>query len=303
MADSSGPGLVDGAGSGGADSTGFAVVDLPGAGPPIIFLHGLGGASTLDYAQVVDAPELRGYRRVLVDLPGFGRSARGCPPRLDCSITGYARFLDAWLNSMGATGSLDPPSRGTVSHAPADGVEPDRRLPAPVVLFGHSAGGAVALSLAALRPERVAGIILTEANLDAGGGTASRAIAERSEESFVSRGHAALVRTERAKANPWAQTVALANPVALHREACSLVAGVTPSWRDIFYALTCPKAYVLGEHNLPDPDVTELPCHGVEVMTVPDTGHNMAWENPAGLGAVVGRFVREAGGNCLGTCN
>ncbi|MDR2929812.1 MAG: alpha/beta hydrolase [Propionibacteriaceae bacterium] len=305
-------------------SSGLGVVDLPGSGPPIVFLHGLGGASTLDYARTAAASTLQTRRRVLVDMPGFGASARRCAPGLDHSIAGYAAFLDDWLESVPGVGRFDqskqPVGTGTpvvtgipvltessgeddlrvesvgvpASRPPA--VAPDQRARPRVILFGHSAGGAVALSLAALRPERVAGVILTEANLDAGGGTASRAIAGRSEESFIRRGHAALVRTERAKSNPWSQTVALADPVALHREACSLVAGATPSWRDILYGLTCPKAYVFGERNLPDPDATELLRHGVEVMTVPNAGHNMAWENPDGLAAVIARFMKGVAG-------
>jgi hypothetical protein len=41
--------------------------DLPGGGIPIVFIHGLGGAATLEYAQVAANDMLTGRRRMLVE--------------------------------------------------------------------------------------------------------------------------------------------------------------------------------------------------------------------------------------------
>ncbi len=231
-----------------------AFTDLPGTGVPLVFIHGLGCASTLDYA--ITATHLAGRRCLLVDLIGSGANAGLSSARFDYSIRAHARYLDSFLTSLGF----------------------DR-----VVLYGHSMGGAVVLSLASLNPGRLAGVIVAEPNLDSGGGTTSAAISRQSEVRFVSRGYAALLRLEQSHQNPWAVTLALTSPRVLHREACSLVEGVTPSWREILYGLDCPKAYIVGELNLPDPDSEVLPCHGVQVLTVAGAGHHMAWENPVGL--------------------
>jgi pimeloyl-ACP methyl ester carboxylesterase len=229
-----------------------------------VFLHGLGGASTLDYAEVAAAPGLAGFRLVLVDLMGSGGSDR--PDWFDYSVAGQARRLDGFLADLGLR---------------------------PVVLFGHSMGGAVALSLAALDPDRVAGVILTEANLDSGGGIWSRAIAEQTVDDFTRTGYAELLAAAEADRNPWAATLRLSSPPALWAEAVSLVAGATPSWRDILYDLTCPRSYVFGSRSLPDLDLEELPRHGVRTLVVPDCGHNMAWDNPTGLAAVVASSLAD----------
>ena len=239
--------------------------DLAGDGLPIVFLHGLGGASTLEYAATAGHPGLARHRRLLVDLLGAGASDH--PAGFDYTIAGHARCVDALLCGLGL----------------------DR-----VLLFGHSMGGAVACSLAALRPGRVAALALTESNLDAGGGFASRAIAASSEADFAARGYDAMLADLRAEGNPWARTFALAWPAALHRQSVSGVAGVTPSWREILYGLDVPRCYVFGADTLPDPDADELPRHGVAAPVLPDCGHNMAWQNPDALAGALADFLADA---------
>jgi len=233
-------------------------IDMPGDGLPIVFIHGLSCASTIDYPDVAQHAGVAGHRRLLVDLPGSGASGR--PVEYDYSIEGHARYLDAFLNAL---------------HLPR------------VVLFGHSMGGSVATSLAALNPGRVAGIILTESNLDPGGGTYSRRVTRCGEAEFVARGYGDMLEAAMVESPAWARDLAKAWPVSLHREATSVIAGTVPSWRQILYGLECPRFYVFGERNLPDPDADELPRHGVRVMTVPGVGHDMAWQDPSGLGDVL----------------
>jgi 3-oxoadipate enol-lactonase len=96
-----------------------------GEGPPILLLHGLGGAAS-NWTLV--APELLRLGRVLVpDLPGHGgSSALPAPPE-----------------------TLDPF---------ADRVTP--LIEQPGLVVGHSLGGVVALRLAARWPELVRGLVL-----------------------------------------------------------------------------------------------------------------------------------------------
>ncbi|MDR1264262.1 MAG: alpha/beta hydrolase [Propionibacteriaceae bacterium] len=226
----------------------------PNPGPPVVFVHGLGGASTLEYAQVAAQPGLAGRRRLLVDLIGSGRSDR--PRDFDHTVEGQARCLDSFLTALGLT---------------------------RVVLYGHSMGGAISLSLAALDAGRVASLVLSESNLDAGGGPESRAIAGQDADRFARVGWPGLLDAVRASGVPWIRTLPLSSPAAVQAEAVSLVAGVVPSWRQILYGLGCPRFHLFGSHTLPDPDFEELPRHGVATIMVPDCGHNMAWENPAGV--------------------
>jgi pimeloyl-ACP methyl ester carboxylesterase len=67
-----------------------------GSGPPVVFLHpgpGLDGSVFLPGAQrVADA----GYRVLLVDLPGSGRS-----PAADWTLAGYAEAVENFVNELG----------------------------------------------------------------------------------------------------------------------------------------------------------------------------------------------------------
>ena len=94
-----------------------------------VFLHGLGG-SALNWTDLMLAlePQLTGYA---VDLPGFGMSP---PPRDgDYTPSGHARAVAEFILAKNL---------------------------GPVDLFGNSLGGAVALQLAARKPEMVRSLTL-----------------------------------------------------------------------------------------------------------------------------------------------
>ena len=92
--------------------------------PPAVLVHGLGG-STQNWAELM--AELHDdVAAEAVDLPGFGHSAP--PDDGDLSVSGHVRAVIAYLETT---------RRG------------------PVHLFGNSLGGAVAVRLAALRPDLV----------------------------------------------------------------------------------------------------------------------------------------------------
>ena len=200
-------------------------------------------------------PPLAGYRRILVDLLGSGFSDK--PGDFGYTVSDHAEYLRDFIASLRV----------------------DR-----FVLFGHSLGGAVALSLADRCRDRLTRIVLSEANLDRGGGFFSRAVAAYTERDFLDRGLQEMIAQNRQASNDtWAASCAVTSPVALYRSAQSVIAGQRPSWREILYSLDCPKAFIFGAHSLPDPDLQRLHDHGVHMEVVPEAGHSMAWENPYGL--------------------
>jgi pimeloyl-ACP methyl ester carboxylesterase len=98
-----------------------------GSGTPLVLIHGAGGSADLWQPQLEGLGDLA--RVVALDLPGHGpQRGRGSQ-----SIAAYADWVDAFLDTLG------------------DG---------PVVVVGHSMGGAIAQTVALARPERLAGLIL-----------------------------------------------------------------------------------------------------------------------------------------------
>ena len=104
-----------------------------GSGPVVLWLHGSGpGASGYsnfkgNYPQFVAA----GFRNLVVDLPGFGRSDK--PEDVNYDLEFFVNTLSGFLKAVGV-------KRAT--------------------LLGNSLGGAIALGLALAEPERVEKLIL-----------------------------------------------------------------------------------------------------------------------------------------------
>ena len=66
------------------------VIDTGGSGPPLLFLHGLGGVWQ-NWLLTIPA-FMESHRCVAFDLPGFGESEL---PREDITFPGFARAADA----------------------------------------------------------------------------------------------------------------------------------------------------------------------------------------------------------------
>ena len=96
-----------------------------GAGPPLLLVHGFGGAAW-NFSELV--PLLTGRRLIVPDLPGHG----GSSPLPATSLAGFADVLASLLD------------------APAD-------------VVGHSMGGVVALRLAERHPSLVRSLVLAAA--------------------------------------------------------------------------------------------------------------------------------------------
>jgi pimeloyl-ACP methyl ester carboxylesterase len=102
-----------------------------GEGPPLILVHGLGGAAA-NWTELVPLL-LRRHRLLVPDLPGHGGST-----------------------ALPAVAGLEPFADRVALVAEREGM-----LPAPVV--GHSLGGLVVLRMALRRPEDVPAVVLAAA--------------------------------------------------------------------------------------------------------------------------------------------
>jgi len=159
-----------------------------GSGPPVVLVHGLGGAAP-NWRLI--APDLARDHRVLIpELPGHGGSDALHAATLD-------PFADAVLAVLDAEGAV------------------------PAAWVGHSLGGIVGLRAALRRPDAVRGVVLVAA---AGiTSTTNTRIATATMHGFVRAGKVVTLQRRRLARSPLGRTLAfgywgVADPVALEPE-------------------------------------------------------------------------------------
>jgi pimeloyl-ACP methyl ester carboxylesterase len=107
------------------------VIDTGGGGPPLVFIHGLGGCWQ---NWLLNIPAFMETHRVIaLDLPGFGESQM---PAEEVSIRGYAKVVDGLCNELGIES---------------------------VSVVGNSMGGFVGAEVALSFPTRVERLVLVSA--------------------------------------------------------------------------------------------------------------------------------------------
>lgn len=109
--------------------SGIIHTSTSGRGRPVLFLHGLFGSGENLALLARRLPE--GYRAILADLPGHGRSAH-------IEDMSYAAIADVIANEVCA------------------------QLEEPPLIVGHSMGGKAAMMLALRHPEQVAGLVILD---------------------------------------------------------------------------------------------------------------------------------------------
>ncbi len=107
---------------------------IAGSGPAILILHGWGGSSD-SWMIVQEILANQGYRVIVPDFPGFGKSKT--PPE-PWGIKDYSDFVDEFIKKT--CGEI---------------VE-------PFFLLGHSFGGRIAIKFAVSYPERIKSLILCD---------------------------------------------------------------------------------------------------------------------------------------------
>jgi pimeloyl-ACP methyl ester carboxylesterase len=247
--------------------------DLPGTEPACVYLHGLGCASSADYPPVVMHSPLKRYRSLLVDFLGSGYSDR--PKTFSYSLEDHATTVAQLLDHLELKGCIP---------------------------IGHSMGGSVAITLAADCPDLVRALVAAEANLDPGVGTLSAQIASFSEADYVAGGHQKILRATileglrgDAALAAYAASFGLADSLGTHRSAVALLRGTEPSMRQNLLRLSIPRAFIFGQHNLPNPDETRLARKGVDILVIPGAGHAMMEDNPEAFAEVVGGWLERFG--------
>ncbi|GIF67418.1 hypothetical protein Ais01nite_54530 [Asanoa ishikariensis] len=242
--------------------------ELPGAEPTRVYLHGLGASSAPYYAEAVAHPALSGHRSLLIDMLGFGISDR--PADATYTLEQHADVLAHALDQA-AVGAAD--------------------------VVAHSAGGTVAITLAARHPRLVRRLVLVDAPLDPvhplptvkRPGSSGIGV-YRTEEEFLDHGWA---ETLEFVGPEWAATMRQAGPAALYRTAVNLLRGTVPTTRERLAELTIPLTFLHPAADGRRYDADLLAAAGVAVTAIPDCGHNIMLDNVEGFAVAVATALRD----------
>jgi pimeloyl-ACP methyl ester carboxylesterase len=243
-------------------------VEVPGEDPALLWLHGWQCSSTGELMPAAVQAPLRGRRSLLIDLLGHGYSDK--PLDFGYGLEDHARTIVALIDALGLR---------------------------ECGLVGHSMGGAVAILVAAARPAVVSLLVMAEGSV---GPEGDDGLDGQTEDQFVEHGFPNLLagQSREAEADPGGLRAAhlgitrLVEPRGNHREALSLQRETTPTLRSLLAGLEMPRWYLNGELSDPYPEVDRaLTAMGVGLKTVPQTGHAMGLQNPAGLAQAVAEVI------------
>lgn len=247
------------------------VVRRLGAGPELVWLHGLGEWSA-GFEPIASHPALAGFTHVLVDLPGYGRSPWPDAPE---SLEALAARIASWLGDRGGR---------------AQGGDP--------VVIGHSMGGVLAQLIAERAGVRA--IVNVEGNLSRGDCVFSAKVAGYTADDFAGHGLAALRAEtyERGRGDPalrgYHGAMWVASPRVFHHHALDLVAlSEAEGLIGRLAALTAPVLYVAGAPGgICARSCELLDRHGIRWVSLSPAAHWVHVDQPDRFAAAVADFLR-----------
>ena len=257
---------------------------MGGEGPPLILVHGLGGAAT-NWTELVPLL-VRRHRLLVPDLPGHGGSS-----------------------ALPAVAGLEPFADRVALVAAREGM-----LPAPVI--GHSLGGMVALRMALRQPDDVPALVLAAAAGLSVGNLWGRNML--SVFSTIRPGRLAARYRGRVSRSPLLRRlvfgfVSVADPVGLTDEAVEgflaaqlLHTDVGSAWqalraddpREELDAIRCPVLVLWGAEDvqLPIDDAFEYTRRlRARLRVIPGCGHLLIGERPDACDSAIDEFLGSGG--------
>jgi 3-oxoadipate enol-lactonase len=242
-----------------------------GEGPPLVFVHGLGGTCNVWHAQRVTLSKY--FRVVTFDLIGSGRS--------DKSRRSYS--IDGWADDVA----------GLIDHL---------NLPAAVVI-GHSMGTVIVQHFAAKYPQKTKAIVLAGALVELGP-PGKEAFAKRADtaekEGMV--GVADMVLTGALSAGTRERNLALTgmvremlqsnDPQCYAGHCRALAAGSAKADQA---KIVCPALLVVGDQDPVTPLSLQKQIAAAikdsRIRIVPSTAHNTMLETPEAFNAILLEFL------------
>lgn len=261
----------------------------------VVAVHGImESGPTLQAAA--DAWAAAGWEVLAPDLRGHGRSPRWDPADPRHPGDRLTEDLVAVIDGLLAGSDVGTPGSGAGTAE-------------PLVLFGHSAGGGVAAAAAALRPDRVVGVLLEDPfwRLPVTP-YQDRAVAERAHRELLVRQAQPLAELEvwggvvhpgwdPSELPAWARAQHDADPtLVLHGDVIP-----TPPWPDLVRRLTTGGADVLVVTGAVAPEVGMTTRHrrmlagcGARLAVVDGASHFVRRDAPQRFAAITAGFLARA---------
>ena len=251
---------------------------IDNSGEPIIYLPGLSMSSVSSFLPVASHKLMTDTTGIMLDYIGSGFSDHS--DSFPYTLEAHADTLAIVIENLGYNGCH---------------------------FVGHSFGGAVAVQLAFQRPELVKSLLIAEGNLLTGGGPGSRSIAANSKEDFINEAFPEMLSNIRKEAHTqengpdvlsssWSQS----DVGGIYGNAVALV-NLSETFEQNFLNLSIPRCFMFGEENFPNEDSTgsadipnpkRLESFGVEVKSLPNSGHEMMIGNPEDFTYLFNSFLR-----------
>jgi pimeloyl-ACP methyl ester carboxylesterase len=231
----------------------------------LVYLPGLNSPAMPLFADIVYHPLLSGYRSILIDYFGCGRS--DSPAIFDHKMESHAKVVLQIL---------------------------DHENISSCTIVGHSMGGTVGVCIASEEPGLVTRLILAESNLFPGGGVGTKWVTSFSEHDWIEKEYPRYIKILRNQAMKGDARSVLeyalwkdADPRGIYLSAQSLVT-LSGNFHMKFYNLPIPRYFIFGEQNFPKypheatpdtPDPVQLVKYGVKPVIIPNSGHFMQVDN------------------------
>jgi pimeloyl-ACP methyl ester carboxylesterase len=242
----------------------------------VLFVHGL-GESGLCFEHLLDHPGLAGWRLLVPDLPGYGRSPWLSEP---LGLAAQADHLAAWLRECHCMQGI-----------------------APVVVAGHSMGGVSGLLFCERHPELASALIDIDGNVCGddcvfSGQAAAHSLAEFSAEGFdrLRKAVHRMGRDDPAHRGYYV-SMRLADPRTYHLNSCELLAmSEQGDIAERLRNLPVPVHYIAGAPGGASARTRSiLAASGLSWVAIEPSGHWPFLDQPDRFVDVLNQFLSGTG--------
>ncbi len=223
--------------------------DLPGDKIPIVFIPGWGCSGSFDFTEVASQKGISEHRRIIIDLIGSGYS--DSLEDFDYSPESHSSYIKEILDGLGLE---------------------------DFIIYGHSMGGRIGISLADLYDGRISGMILCEGSML----EEFFPYMDQGEDYFVKTNFLKMMKSlGRYEDQMFFATCRICSPMGLYREAIEMMNPESIKWEKSYFQGKYKKAFIYGEVTDDEGfNLDNIGKENIKLIEVKNAGHTMNWDMP-----------------------